>query len=116
MKAFASILLAAATVATASAATPTSVTVQASNMSFKDAMNACPGALAGISFTLNHLRVAEHAGVVSDLDDANPTAQVLTLQDANGGSATVKVNAVAHTVGAKNVKLANGSVACVSPD
>jgi hypothetical protein len=116
MKALASILLAAATVATASAATPTSVTVQASNVSFKDAMAACPGALAGISFALNHLRVAEHAGVVSDLDEDTVTAQVLTLQDANGASATVKINAVAHTVSAKNVKLAGKNVVCVSAD
>jgi hypothetical protein len=79
-------------------------------------MAACPGALAGISFALNHLRVAEQAGVVSDLDDASPTAQVLTLQNASGASATVMVNAVAHTVSAKNVKLGNKSVACVSAD
>jgi hypothetical protein len=116
MKALAPILLAAATVATAAASTMPSVTVQASNVSFKDAMAACPGALAGISFTLNHLRVAEHAGVVSDLDDANPMAQVLMLQDANGASATVNVNARAHTVSAKNVKLGNKNVACVSAD
>jgi hypothetical protein len=116
MKALASILLVAATVATASAATPASVTVQASGVSFKDAMAACPGALAGISFTLYHLRVAEQAGVLADLDDASPTAQVLVLQGANGASATVKINAQAHTVSAKNVKLANKTVACVSAD
>jgi hypothetical protein len=116
MKVLASILLAAATVATAAASTTPTVTVQASNMSFKDAMAACPGALAGISFTLNHLRVAEQPGVLSDVDDENPAAQVLVLQNASGASATVKVNAKAHTVSAKNVKLGNKSVACVSPD
>jgi hypothetical protein len=116
MKVLASILLAAATVATAAASTTPSVTVQPSNVSFKDAMAACPGALAGISFALNHLRVAEQAGVVSDLDDANPTAQVLMLADAKGASATVNVNAKTHTVSAKNVKLGNKNVACVSAD
>jgi hypothetical protein len=116
MKILASILLAAATVATASAGTMPTVIVQASNVSFKDSMAACPGALAGISFTLGHLRVAEHAGVVSDLDDANPSAQVLMLQDANGASATVNVNAKMRAVSAKNVKLGNKNVACVSAD
>jgi spore maturation protein SpmA len=116
MKILAPFLLAAATVATAVAGTMPSVTVQASNVSFKDAMAACPGALAGISFSLNHLRVSEQAGVVSDLDDANPMAQVLMLQDAKGASATVTVNAKAHTVSAKNVKLGNKNVACVSAD
>jgi hypothetical protein len=116
MKVLAPILVAAATLAIASAGTMPSVMVQASNVSFKDAMAACPGALAGISFALNHLRVAEHAGVVSDLDDADATAQVLMLQDANGASATVNINAKAHTVSAKNVKLGNPNVACVSAD
>jgi hypothetical protein len=116
MKVLATILLAAAMGATAAAGTPASVTVQASNLSFKESMAACTGALAGITFTLNHVRIAEQAGVSADLDDASPTAQVLTLQNASGAAATVTINAVAHTVSAKNVKLGGKTVACVSPD
>ncbi|HTX58689.1 MAG TPA: hypothetical protein VMH02_03355 [Verrucomicrobiae bacterium] len=94
----------------------TSVTVGASNTSFKAAMAACPGALAGITFTLNHVRIAELAGVSSDIDDADPTAQLVTLTAANGASAAVTVDAKAHTVAAKHVKLAGKTVACVSAD
>lgn len=97
-------------------AAPVSVTVAPSNTSFKEAMAACPGAMAGISFTLGHLRVAEQAGVDSDLDDADPTAQTLTLTAADGGTASVKIDAKTRTVIAKNVKLSGTSVACVSPD
>jgi len=115
MKVLAAILLAVASVATAASGTP-SVTVQGSNVSFKDAMAKCPGALAGISFSLGHVRVAEQPGVMSDLDDASPTAQVLTLQSTSGGSATVTINAHTRTVSSKNVKLAGASVACISAD
>jgi hypothetical protein len=115
MKILASIVLAAATVATAAASTPSSVKVQGSNVSFKYALNACPGALAGISFSLHHVRIAEQAGVSSDLDDANPASQVLTLTGSTG-SAVVTIDAQALTVSAKNVKLAGKTVACISPD
>jgi hypothetical protein len=85
-------------------------------MSFKEAMTACPGALAGISFALNHVRIAEQPGVLSDLDDSSPTSQVLTLQNGRGGSAVVTINAQTHAVSAKNVKLSGKNVACVSAD
>jgi hypothetical protein len=116
MKVLAAILLAAATGATAAASTAPSVTVAASNLSFKQAMAACPGALAGITFTLNHVRVAEQPGVLSDLDNASATDQLLVLQNAAGATATVHVDSVAHTVSGKNVKLSGKNVACVSPD
>jgi len=116
MKILAVLLLTAATSAAAVADTGASVTVLASNLSFKQSMTACPGALAGITFTLGHVRIAEQPGVVSDLDDANPNAQVLTLQDAGGASATVTIDAKARTVSAKNVKLSGKNVACVSKD
>jgi len=116
MKTLAVLLLTAATGAVAIASTGSSVTVQASNLSFKQSMSACPGALAGITFALNHVRIAEQPGVLSDLDDANPSAQVLVLQGAGGASATVTIDAAARTVAAKNVKLSGKSVACVSKD
>jgi hypothetical protein len=103
------------TAAVANAAS-TSVTVAPSQLSYKQAMAACPGTLAGVTFTLNHLRVAELPGVTTDLDATDPAAQTLTLTNAGGDSATVTVNAKAHTVAGKNVKLSGKAVACVSPD
>jgi hypothetical protein len=79
-------------------------------------MAACPGALAGITFTLGHVRIAEQAGVSSDVDDANPAAQTIVLTPASGGGANVTVDATKHLVTAKNVKLSGNNVACVAPD
>jgi hypothetical protein len=94
-----------------------SVTVQPSSIGFKQALAACPpGTLAAISLTLGHVRVAETPGVDSDIDDANPAAQTITLTSA-GKSATATVNAHANTVAAKHVSLASSKrVACVAPD
>ena len=114
MKPFAVLSLA---LALGAAPAPTTVTVDASSIGFKDALAACPaGTLASVSFTLGHVRVAEGAGVDSDIDDANPNAQTLTLSG-NGKSATVAVNAAKHTVTARHVSLASGRrVACVGAD
>lgn len=97
--------------------TSSSVTVQPSSIGFKAALAACPsGTLAAISLTLGHVRVAEAAGIDSDIDDANPSAQTITLTG-GGKSATATVNAHANTVAAKHVALASGKrVACVAPD
>lgn len=99
------------------AGAPGSVTVQPSSISFKEALAACPaGTLGAFSITLGHLRIAEAAGVDSDIDDANPSAQTIMLSLGNK-SATVKVNATKHTVAAKNVTSASaGRVACVASD
>lgn len=95
----------------------TGVTVQPSNISFRSALAACPsGTLAGISLALGHVRVAEAAGVDTDIDDANPTAQMVTLTS-GGKTATATVNAHTNTVSAKHVTLASRQrVACVAPD
>lgn len=94
-----------------------SVTVQPSSIGFKQALAACPsGTLASISVVLGHVRVAESPGVDSDIDDANPSAQTITLTT-GGKSATATVNAHANTVTAKHVTLVSGKrVACVAPD
>ena len=94
----------------------TSVTVQPSSLTFKEAMAACPGALAGITITLNHVRIAEQPGVTSDIDDADPMAQAIALSASGGASAKVTVNAKTHQVVAKNVKLSGHNVACIAPD
>jgi hypothetical protein len=114
MKRFAVLSLLAALGA---AGAPASVTVQPSSIGFKEALAACPaGTLGAISLTLGHLRVAEGAGVESDLDAANPSAQTVTLTG-GGKSATAMVNAAKHTVTARHVTLASARrVACVAPD
>ncbi|MBV8490078.1 MAG: hypothetical protein JO199_06050 [Candidatus Eremiobacteraeota bacterium] len=113
MRVFAALALLVAIGATGA---PATVTVAPANLSFKQAMTACPGALAGITFTLGHLRIAEQSGVDSDIDASNPAAQVVTLAASNGGGAKVTVNATTHQVTAKNVTLSGKNVACVAPD
>jgi hypothetical protein len=99
------------------AGAPGNVTVQPSSIGFKEALAACPaGTLAAFSITLGHLRIAEAAGVASDIDDANPSAQTVMLSLGNK-SATVKVSATKRTVAAKHVTSASsGRVACVASD
>jgi len=99
------------------AGSPASVTVQPSSIGFKQALAACPaGTLAAVSLTLGHVRVAEGAGVNSDIDDANPSAQTVTLTSGNR-TATATVSASKNTVSAKHVTLASVKrVACVAPD
>jgi hypothetical protein len=95
----------------------TTVTVQPSNISFRSMHAACPeGTLAGISLSLGHVRVAEGAGVESDVDDANTRAQTITLTSGSK-TATATVNAHENTVSAKHVTLASARrVACVAAD
>jgi hypothetical protein len=99
------------------AGSPSTVTVQPSNISFRSALGSCPsGTLAAISLTLGHVRVSEAEGVDSDIDDANPSAQTVTLS-MGSKSATALVNAHANTVTAKHVTLQSAHrVACVAPD
>ena len=114
MKFFALLILVGAVGA---AGAPTGVTVQPSSIGFKQALAACPpGTLAGISLTLGHVRVAEAPGVDTDIDAANPNAQMVTLIGA-GRQATATVNASKNTVSAKHVTLASAKrVACVASD
>lgn len=114
IRSFAVIALFAAVAATEAA---TSVTVQPSNISFRQALAACPpDALGGISLTLGHVRVSEGPGVDSDIDAENPSAQVVTLSSGSK-SAIATVNALKNTVAAKHVTLeSHRRVACVAPD
>lgn len=99
------------------AGTPTSVTVQPSNISFRQALAACPaGTLAGISLTLGHVRISEAPGVESDIDDTNVNAQLVSLSGDNK-QATATVDAAKNTVTAQHVTLASRRrVACVAPE
>ncbi|MBV9718130.1 MAG: hypothetical protein JOZ77_02355 [Candidatus Eremiobacteraeota bacterium] len=114
MKLVAVFLLTATFGATGGSAT---VSVQPSSIGFKQALASCPsGSLAAISLTLGHVRVAESAGVDSDIDAANPSAQSVMLSNGNA-SATVMVNASKNTVSARHVTLASSKrVACIAPD
>jgi hypothetical protein len=114
IRSFAVIALFAALGATAA---PSSVTVRPSNISFRQALAACPSeTLGAISLSLGHVRVSEGPGVDSDIDAENPSAQVVTFSS-GGKSATATVNALKNTVAAKHVTLASlGRVACVAPD
>jgi hypothetical protein len=103
-------------VACGAAASATTVKVQPSNISFRSMHAACADALAGISLSLGHVRIAESAGVDSDVDDSNTRAQVVTLTSGSK-TATATVNAHENSVTAKHVTLASGNrVACVAPD
>lgn len=115
MRSFAVVLLLAAL---GVAGTPTSVTVQPSNISFRQALAACPaGTLAGISLTLGHVRISEAPGVDSDVDDTNVNAQLISLTGASSKQATATVDAAKNTVAAQHVTLASRRrVACVAPD
>lgn len=114
LKPFATVSLVAALGAAGGA---TTVTVQPSNISFKSMHASCgPGTLAAISLTLGHVRIAENAGVDSDVDDANASAQIVRLSSGLE-TATARVNAHNNTVSAKHVTLASAKrVACVAPD
>src|SRR5262249_52448937 len=66
-------------VACGAAGGATTVRVQPSNISFRSMHAACPqGTLAGISLSLGHVRIAESAGVDSDVDDSNTRSQTVT--------------------------------------
>lgn len=103
-------------VALGAAGASSSVTVQPSNIGFKQALAACPsGTLGAITFSLGHLRIAEAAGVDSDIDAANPSAQTVTLSSGSR-TATAVANASKNSVSAKHVTLASARrVACVAP-
>lgn len=117
MKLFTAAALILATAGVASAASSTSsVVVVPSSLSYKQIAAACPGALAGIGFTLNHLRIAEAPGVSSDIDSANASAQTILLS-LGAQSASVRANAAKHTIAAKHATLASHDrVACIAHD
>ncbi len=105
-----------ATAGIALAAGSTTVTVAPSSLGYRQMSAACPGALAAMSFTLHHLRIAEAAGATTDIDSKNPNAQSIVVA-LGAQRAKVWANAAQHTVTAKHVVLAsNKKVACVTHD
>ncbi|MGC1381781.1 MAG: hypothetical protein WA814_12250 [Candidatus Baltobacteraceae bacterium] len=114
MRSFAVVLLLAVLGATGS---PQTVTVGPSNIGFVEALAACPaGTLGSITLSLGHVRVHGATGVDTDIDDANVSAQTVSLSKGSA-SATATVNAAKNTVTAKHVTLASRRrVACVAPD
>lgn len=90
-----------------------------SNVSFKDALASCPGALGSVSFALHHARVAAAPGI--GVDESEPDANQalsLTLTDASGSkTAAVTIDQKKTAVSAKNLKVVRGgTVACILAD
>ena len=111
--AFFTILLATAV----SAATPQTVTLQPSSLSFKQAIAGCTGALGAVTFTLGHARSASLTGVTEDVDTSSTGIDTITFTDSAGKSATAVANGHNHTVAAKNVQVkAHNQLACIMPD
>jgi hypothetical protein len=110
-------LAAALLVAALGATAPPALTISPSNLGFTEALGQCPaGTLGAITIALGHVRVTAAPGIESDIDDANPNAQTVTLAG-RGKSATATVNASAHTVAAKHLSpAARRRVACVAPE
>ncbi len=114
MKHYALVALLVALGATGASST---ITIQPSSIGFKDALAACPsGTLGAITLTLGHLRVAEAAGVASDIDSASADSQSVMLSRGSS-NATARVNASKNSVSAKHVVAASSNrVACLKPD
>lgn len=90
-----------------------------SNVSFRDALSACSGALGSITFAAGHARIAAHAGVETDevLPDANGIISVVLENESGTKSANVHVDQTKRTVSAKNVRSQkSGNVICIYPD
>jgi hypothetical protein len=115
MKVVAAIALVAALGATPSASP---VTLHATNMTFKEAITTCAGALGSVTFSLGHTRLQAADGVNTDEDETSPGAGSVTFTNAsNGKSATATINAAKRSVSAKHLTVkGNNSVACVYPD
>ncbi len=101
------------------AAGGSSATLRDSNVTFKQALHSCGGALGSVSFALGHARIATLPGVDMDESPPGPISMIsVVLQSASGGqSAKVTIDQTHRTVAAKNVRLKmSGSVACILPD
>jgi hypothetical protein len=107
-------LMAGGAFAIASAST---VTLQPSTLSFKQALSACSGSLGSITFTLGHARAASLPGVTEQVDTSSAGIDTITFTNANGKSASATANGHNRTVSAKNVQVKwKEQLACVSPD
>lgn len=101
------------------AATSGAATLRDSNISFKQALVACPGALGSVSFALGHARVAASQGVDTYESDPDANGKLkVTLENAGGtASAAVSIDQSRRWVLAKHLRVqANGRVACILPD
>ena len=95
-----------------------SVTLQPSTLTFKQALSACTGSLGSITFTLGHARAASLPGVTEQVDSSTAGIDTITFaSDSTGKSATATANGHTHAVTAKNVQVKwKNQVACVNPD
>jgi hypothetical protein len=94
-------------------------TLHDSTITFRRALDACPGALGSVSFALGHARVAASEGVDMEETEADPNGRLdVTLQTTSGNqSAAVAIDQRARSVSAKHVRVElNRRVACILPD
>lgn len=94
-------------------------TLHDSNVSFKQALDACSGGLGAVSFALGHARISAAAGIDTDESGPDPSGVIsLTLRNAGGAkSSRVSIDQQRRSVSAKNLRIElNGRVACVLPD
>jgi hypothetical protein len=99
-------------------AASSSVTLQPSTLSFKQAVSACSGSLGSVTFTLGHARIASLPGVSDQTDTSSAGIDTVTFtNDKTGQSAVAKTNGHSNTVTAKNVQAKwKDQLACINPD
>lgn len=95
-----------------------STTIQPSNVSFREALAACPGALGTVSFAMHFARVTTAEGAFFTESEPVNGAFDATLENESGSkSARVSIDQPRRSIKAKNVELKrNGTVACILPD
>lgn len=101
------------------AATSGSVTLHDSNVTFRQALHSCTGALGSVSFALAHARTAAAEGVDTDesAPDSNGMMTVMFTSADGSKSAKVSIDQGKRSINAKNLRVEmNRSVACVLPD
>ncbi|MBV8373578.1 MAG: hypothetical protein JOY69_09975 [Candidatus Eremiobacteraeota bacterium] len=93
------------------------VTLQPSTLSFKQALSACAGSLGSVTFTLGHARTASLPGVTEQVDTSSAGIDSITFTDSGGKSATATANGHTHAVSAKNLQVKwKNQLACINPD
>ena len=95
------------------------VTLHDSNVTFRRALSACPGALGSVTFALAHARTAATPGIATDESaaDENGMMSVVFASVDGSKSAHVEIDQRKRSVSAKNVRVEmNRSVACILPD
>ena len=102
------------------AALGTTGTLHSTNLTFRQMAASCSDdSLAGVTFALGHVRVANQPGVqytVGDID-ANGQQKIMLMDPVSGKTATAIAFPHTNTVQAKNLRVERKrAVACILPD